>query len=84
MTRSWIDVAKSPSHQISQTEIASDNPCSRQLSERYAWALVELKSSRAPRVPKVTVSEAHPVYYFEVVSIDCFVGFPLFAAFFST
>ena len=25
----WIDVEKSPYHQLSQTEIASDNPCSQ-------------------------------------------------------
>jgi hypothetical protein len=47
-------------------------------------ALVELKSPHVPRVPEVTVTEAHLVYYFEVVSTDCFVGLPLFAAFFST
>jgi hypothetical protein len=28
----WIDVVKSASHQQSQNEIGSDNPCSRQLS----------------------------------------------------
>ena len=30
--RSRIDVAKSPSHHLSQTEIAGDNPCSQYLS----------------------------------------------------
>jgi len=29
---SWIDVEKSAYHQLSQIEIASDNPCSQQLS----------------------------------------------------
>jgi len=28
----WVDVDKSSSHQLSQNEIASDNPCSQQLS----------------------------------------------------
>ena len=28
----WIDVDKSSYHQLSQSEIASDNPCSQQLS----------------------------------------------------
>ena len=30
----WIDVEKSSSHHLSHSEIASDNPCSRQLSGR--------------------------------------------------
>ena len=28
----WITIDKSASHQLSQNEIASDNPCSRHLS----------------------------------------------------
>src|SRR5580704_10888528 len=30
--KSWVDVAKSSSHHLSQTEIDGDNPCSQQLS----------------------------------------------------
>src|SRR5580698_1858584 len=79
-----ISGEKSASPHLSQTEIGGDKPCSRQLSGRYAWgALVELKSPHTPRVPQSNC-ETHPVYCFEVVSTDCFVGFPLFAAFFST
>jgi hypothetical protein len=33
LAESWIGVAKSASHQLSQSEIASDNPCSRRLSK---------------------------------------------------
>jgi hypothetical protein len=32
LAESWIGVVKSASHQLSQSEIASDNPCSRHLS----------------------------------------------------
>src|SRR5580704_18669330 len=32
--KSWIDVAKSASHQLSQSEIASDKPCYQHLPER--------------------------------------------------
>jgi hypothetical protein len=35
---SWIDVDKSAYHQLSHTEIAGDNPCSRDLSESLARA----------------------------------------------
>ena len=31
----WLGVEKSASHQQSQNEISSDNPCSRHLSEKY-------------------------------------------------
>ena len=33
LTESWIDVDKSASHQLSQNEIDSDNPCYRHLFE---------------------------------------------------
>jgi hypothetical protein len=35
LAKSWIDVEKSSSHQLSQSEIGSDNPCCRHLSESY-------------------------------------------------
>jgi hypothetical protein len=34
-----IDVAKSAYHHVSQSEIAGDNPCSRQLSERTSFPI---------------------------------------------
>ena len=38
--RSRIDVEKSSSHQLSQTEIGSDNPCSQNLSEKVRLAQI--------------------------------------------
>jgi hypothetical protein len=48
----FLGVEKSPSHQLSHPEIASDNLCSRQLSAKWAPCRHQVDSFRVARDPK--------------------------------
>jgi len=48
----FLGVVKSPSHQLSHPEIASDNLCSRQLSAKWAPCRHQVDSFRVARDPK--------------------------------
>jgi hypothetical protein len=50
----WIGVDKSPSHQLSQNEIGSDNACSQHLSETVPVF----------RYPRQGFGEAMPLWHY--------------------
>jgi hypothetical protein len=58
MAPNRIDVEKSSSHHVSQGEIGSDKPCSRQLSEKVR--LAQILSGLLPSVPSSRHDQSGP------------------------
>ena len=60
-----IDVDKSSYHHLSQSEIGSDNPCSRHLSAKWAlraikWIIFEWPVIRPESMPNAEITSYKP------------------------